>query len=294
MKELPEVNFRKNFMASPEIEIITFRSLRTLLKTISNHNPFKPHQLKFNVLLVVTEGKKGFHDIDFKAHRIQERSVILIAKDQIHRFVDIPNSNEGYLIMFTERLLLEIGANYPFIIGHLYNNQLYNPVHTLNSEQFEDLHNLVLTIINKMRSKKKSIKVELVQSYFQILLLEIFACRERRTKQHIIKGSKTEEFIRFQFLLKENHIKEKKVKFYAQQMNITPKALNSIVQSIVNRTAKEFILSYLILEAKKLLLMPNFSTKEVAYRLGFKEPTNFTKFFKTHTKILPSEFAKTN
>lgn len=289
MINIPEIAFNRKDQQSPGIEIVSFESLRSILGNTSDHDPFKPHRLSFNILLVVTAGEEGEHNIDFKNHAYKERSVILISKDQTHSFIDIPNNNEGYLMMFTEDLFLEIGVNYPFIISHFYNNQLYDPVHTLDKKQFRDLHSLVLKIIEKTHSKKKSVRLELVQSYFKILLLEIFACREMRNKK-IEKTSITEDFIKFQLLLKENYVKEKKVKFYAQQLNMSAKKLNAITQSIVNRTAKDFILSHIILEAKKLLVIPNISSKEVAYKLGFEEPTNFTKFFKTHTKMLPSEF----
>ena len=90
----------------------------------------------------------------------------------------------------------------------------------------------------------------------------------------------------------QHFINEKNVKFYAQQMNISQKKLNLITQSVVNRTVKDYILSFIVLEAKKLLISSNLLSKEIAYQLGFDEPTNFTKFFKAQTGMRPSEFVK--
>ena len=103
-----------------------------------------------------------------------------------------------------------------------------------------------------------------------------------------------EAFIKFQQLLRSHIGKERKVKFFADQMNITPRQLNVITQSTIHLSAKDFIISTLILEAKKYLRCSDLSSKEIAYQLGFDEPTNFTKFFKKHTGLLPSEFTQSS
>ncbi len=291
MKKIPEVYFKESIQNSLGIEIISFATLRDIFAHPLNHNPFQAHQLKFNVLLLVTEGGEGLHSIDFKEYTFSRQSVILISKDQINRFIDLPKNNEGYLLMFTEDLFLDIGMSFPFLISHFYNNQLYDPIHTLNETHFKDLHDLILKIDQKTRSEKKSVRSEIVYSYVKILLLEIFACREMRNNK-TVKTAVTEDFIRFQLLLKRNYAEHKQVQFYAEQLNTSTKKLNAITKATVNRTAKEVIVSHLILEAKKLLITPDVSSKEVAYRLGFEEPTNFSKFFRTHTNMLPSEFTK--
>ncbi|MEM6633794.1 MAG: helix-turn-helix domain-containing protein [Bacteroidota bacterium] len=294
MSELiPEIYFRKDYDSPLQLEVISFEDMQTLFSHPLGHDPFKPHQLKFNILIVITGGKPGIHSIDFKDHSYQDRCVMLISKDQIHSFVDLPYNNEGYLLMFSDELFIEIGSSYPFLINHFYNNQLYDPIHRLKKKDFGELLFVVRKIIHKMEDKRHSVRLEVVQSYFKILLLEIFSCREWRYGK-IQKNSLTEDFIKFQLLLKENFIKEKKVKFYAQKLNMTPRKLNQITQTAVHLTAKNFITSFVILEAKKYLISPTLSAKEVAYKLGFDEPTNFTKFFKNHTHMLPTEFVKSH
>ncbi len=284
MGKVKEVKYNQKYKESLELEILSFKSLKKIINDAKDHNPFQPHRLKFNVLLVVTDGREGKHNIDFKEYTYERHSVILVAKDQVHNFIDIPNRNEGFIMMFTENLFLDIGVNYPFIINHFYNNQLYDPIHKLTEKQFASLHALVLRIIEKINSKKKSVRVEIVQANFKILLLEIFACREYKNEKNQYSKQR-DEFVRFQNLLKAHFINEKNVKFYAQQMNISQKKLNLITQSVVNRTVKDYILSFIVLEAKKLLISSNLLSKEIAYQLGFDEPTNFTKFFKAQTGL---------
>ncbi len=293
MKKLPELTYRDNIFSPLKIDVISFKYLRNIFKHPLNHNPFKPHRLKFNAIILITCGKEGKHNIDFKNYSYKKGSVIMISKEQIHSFIDIPKKNDGCLLTFTEELFLEVGATNPFLINHLYNNQIYSPIIDLTEQKFNQLHSLVDKIKNEVNDQKESVWIEIAKSYFKIFLLELFHSRE--SKDNIIKNSPyLDEFIGFQKVLQANILKERKVKFYAKKLNITTKKLNLITQSTINLSAKDFITSSVILEAKKFLKCSDMTSKEVAYHLGFDEPTNFTKFFKKHTQLLPSQFIESS
>ena len=51
-----------------------------------------------------------------------------------------------------------------------------------------------------------------------------------------------------------------------------------------------FINDRVILEAKRLLRFTNLMVKEIAYRMGYDDPSYFVKFFKRQTGYLPSDF----
>ena len=77
---------------------------------------------------------------------------------------------------------------------------------------------------------------------------------------------------------------------YATALNVTPDHLNRVVKNIIGVTAKEYVQSRIIVEAKRLLYFSDQSAKEIGYLLGFSEPANFSAFFKNITGISPSNF----
>jgi len=58
------------------------------------------------------------------------------------------------------------------------------------------------------------------------------------------------------------------------------------------RTAIEIIHDHIIERAKELLRNNHYNMSQIAYELGFEYPNNFSKFFKNHTELTPSEFRK--
>jgi AraC-like DNA-binding protein len=93
----------------------------------------------------------------------------------------------------------------------------------------------------------------------------------------------------FRRLLNVNYTTMKKVKDYAQQLNITEKLLNEIILQRTGENVSSLIFKQLILEAKRLL-NSGYTAKQVAYQLNFTDPAHFSKFFKTQTGFSPSEF----
>ena len=58
--------------------------------------------------------------------------------------------------------------------------------------------------------------------------------------------------------------------------------------------AQTYIHSYIIEEAKTILLSSNYTISEIAYNLGFEYPQYFSKLFKQKTGLSPFEYRNLN
>ena len=97
-------------------------------------------------------------------------------------------------------------------------------------------------------------------------------------------------FHEFTLLLEAQYSQTHAVADYAQMLNITPRQLSDITRQFVGRTAKHLIEDRLILEARRLLTFTNLSVKEIAHRLGYKDPSHFSKIFKKKTQTTPQDY----
>jgi len=77
------------------------------------------------------------------------------------------------------------------------------------------------------------------------------------------------------------------VQYYAKLLYVHPNHLNAVVKKETGKPAKTHIHQQLIDEAKLLLIETDLSVKEIAYRLGFREPAHFHTFFRKHTSSTP-------
>lgn len=76
----------------------------------------------------------------------------------------------------------------------------------------------------------------------------------------------------------------------AQNLNLTPDYLSSMLKSLTGQTTQQHIHSKLIEKAKVKLSTTKLSVSEIAYELGFEHPQSFSKLFKSKTNQTPVEF----
>jgi AraC-like DNA-binding protein len=81
----------------------------------------------------------------------------------------------------------------------------------------------------------------------------------------------------------------------AARMNLTPHELSYLLNKGIGSNFFEFVNSYRVEEAKKLLLSGehnHYSILGIAYEAGFNSKTTFNTTFKKATGLTPSQFKK--
>ena len=77
---------------------------------------------------------------------------------------------------------------------------------------------------------------------------------------------------------------------FANQLNVHVNHLNRAIKRMVGKTTSDVISERILSEANKLLIENQMTISEIAFALGFSEPTHFTNFFKKRVKISPVKF----
>jgi len=225
------------------------------------------------------------HEVDFVKYNMMEGDSLFISKGQIHKF-DRSRTYKGYGIIFTEE----------FIIHHMspsaYSkiNFLYN--HHLNPSRFKDVGDRDI-IINSLKRefslKQGKIKADVTASLLTVLLLKAQLNITNKLKS---SDEYYSQFMQFQKLVAAKYMDTRAAKDYAIFLNVTYKQLNKLCTTFTEKTAKEYISSYILLEAKRQLATTNLQVTQIAFACGFREVTNFLKFFKKNTGTTPIQFRK--
>jgi AraC family transcriptional activator of pobA len=78
----------------------------------------------------------------------------------------------------------------------------------------------------------------------------------------------------------------------AEQMNISPNYLGSLLRIYTKNNTQQHVQNRLIEYAKERLTSSNLSASEIAYELGFEHSQSFSKLFKQKTDYAPIAFRK--
>jgi AraC family transcriptional regulator, regulatory protein of adaptative response / methylphosphotriester-DNA alkyltransferase methyltransferase len=77
---------------------------------------------------------------------------------------------------------------------------------------------------------------------------------------------------------------------YAARLHIHEVHLTLTVKQATGHSPCDLVNALYLTEAQQQLQASNFSVAQIALRLGFKEATNFTKYFKRHLGLSPKAY----
>ena len=217
----------------------------------------------------------GTHYVDFNQYAIAPGTIFFISPGQIHSF-DTKHDQEGYV--------LKICA------------ELFDDFVSLSCVTVQDKDSAALEML--IGAMQEELKKEDSLGHREALhaLVKLFVIMVRRSYAGMNPSAPNphkvsyKAFLNFRKLIEENYCRLHTVKDYASLLNVSSKTLTLYVNECSKYSPLELINTRIILEAKRLLRYSVLSVKEIAFRLGFEDPSYFAKFFKRLVKQSPADY----
>lgn len=148
----------------------------------------------------------------------------------------------------------------------------------------------LLMVFDDEFSTKDTIQGEMLRMLLKRLIIKL----TRLAKEQYLDPALTETDLdivrRFNLLVETHYRTLHAVSDYADLLSKSPKTLSNLFALYNQQSPLHVIHERIALEAKRLLLYTDKSTKEVAFELNFSEVPHFSRFFKNQVGQAPSEF----
>ena len=130
---------------------------------------------------------------------------------------------------------------------------------------------------------------EVIRSLLRILLVKSARIHSQTTGPARIDRSAALAR-EFQMLVEKHFKEETALEDYARRLGVGVNHLNDVIRESTGRAAGEHIRQRRLLSAKRHLLHSELSVSEIGYRLGFKDPSYFGRFFRRYEGVTPADF----
>nr|WP_315235521.1 AraC family transcriptional regulator [uncultured Albidiferax sp.] len=248
------------------------------------------HRYEFHTVVCVTQGTCT-QMVDFKSVSCAPGSLLVLRAGQAHNYGQ-DEDWDGWNLMFRPEFVLPVSTTSHDLKLALDLERL--PEHmVLSSQELRKVTDLLQqmredTLIDAPQEDVHA----LLRHQLHTLLTRLSILQGRRQTQDPLISPASQRFQRFQQLVDERFTEWHQVADYASELCYTEKSLARAVAAATGVTAKTFIAARINLEAKRLLVHTDMPVVTIAEKLGFDEPTNFSKFFKREAGCTPMEFRR--
>lgn len=247
---------------------------------------------RYSAIIWVQQGH-GRVKYEFNEYAFKAPCMIFFAPYQPFLFTEAENIS-GVRIHFAndffcvERHKKDVACN-----GVLFNNAYNNPLITVTDSCEKEYS----PILEKMKNElaRPDADREMLFSCLKIFLIHATRVKkgemeaqpgaEQDIQQHTLKKLKE--------LVETNFRQNRNPAFYADLLNITPKALGKLAKKHFNKTLTDLIHERVLIETKRELYLTGKAIKAIAMDNGFEDPLYFSRWFKKYTGISPETYRDT-
>lgn len=266
------------------------------LETIHGDAPMKSPLFRANYYsIVMIRRGRGRYLIDDHAYDTGPGTLYFTNPGHVKGF-EIHEPSEGYVITFAESFLKRyvheaIFDEFPFLIAEVV------PPQILDGAAFATFDALGAQLLGEFERRSRY-RFKILGSLMVVLLLRIKEAfwdgydpmDEADSGSQIVRRFKRHLEAHFRDLAAGEIREIFQVQDFAQAQHLHPGYLTTVIRRKTGKTVTAWIAEKTVAEAQALLSRSGASIQEVAYRLAFKEPGHFSRFFKKHTGLTPSSF----
>ena len=249
------------------------------------------------VLIFCTEGRAQF-EYDGTVIQLQKNDFFLY---MVHSTVDNILTSSDFncrQIWFTRDELWNIEIYNLVSLADMSLLKLYPVVH-LTDDDIKLCDSYFQLLCSRMKSSTSALTPYIVRSLLGTMMLELLSIMRRSSEQaaeqfrqegvnsSIHKKRIIDNFMR---LVEESDGRIRRVDEFANQLNITPKYLSTILKEVMNRRPSTYILLYTLKAIERRLRFTDMTMQEIANDLKFPNASFFGKYCKEHLGMTPLEY----
>lgn len=286
-KELLPVNIERYLSIYPES--LHLDNLMILTNVNEIRLPEDTRQMQCVLLGLCLSGSASYTmgTID---HKVSTNDVIIVGEGQTLGDISTSPDFSGMAMLVSHEFLDGVIADVRNI-SNLFVFAMEHPVFHLDSNEAMMISDYVSLLRLKLQDQTHHYRRQVVGTMIASIIYEVANAAYRTQGISRQRNTRSEAvFTHFIQLVEQNYHHTRRVKWYSDQLGMTPKSLLDMVKRTSQRTPNEWLDIYTIMEMRHLLRHTTMSMKEISESLNFATQASMGKFFKDKVGMAPTAY----
>ena len=242
--------------------------------------------------IVLTLCHQGWAKIvyDMQEYTFSKNEMSIIMPGHIIKYTGCSDDLNISRVFISHEIFPELKAQ---LFSHGYDKFYLSPFSSLNDTQMERLLKIMDLLSYLADHDIRDLQLRRHLMIGQLSVGYEFVNYYRREQDKGIRSSHTSRlYNEFFNLLAEHYTESREVKFYAKHLHLSPKHFSKMItQETGGMSPADCIENFIVAHAKRLIdTKPECSLGEIAYMLGFSEPSSFYRYFKRVSGITAKQY----
>lgn len=215
-------------------------------------------------------------------------TLICVPATVIHEFRFSPTT-QGHIVTLAKPLVEALQAKLPQ--AEVLNAAMHYPLVSQNEQV--PLTGLFEALDNEYRHGVTvgDGREAMLQALIEAIVIQLWRRARRRRRAPVSTSERSEQHLRrYQALIETRFCQQPSIPQMATELGISDAHLNDLCRRLTGHSALQLLHARLLLEARRQLTYTGQSIAQISERLGFAEPTYFTRFFKRGVGVAPRSF----
>ncbi len=269
-------------------ETIDERGLMVFDDIRSMPNYDEPFTTRYMVIPLNVRGRV-YVECDMKPVIFQPHDIAVLPPHHILYTRESSDDYQAMLIVMSEDFQQEMKRRYVEIYRDNF-HYFETPSISLNEEQYAVVSQLY-GMLKTVSDKNSPHRMDMLGSLLSVLFMQLQDFRHENGIPDHQPSSHELLFNKFYQAITEHYRESREVHYYANLFHLSPKHFATVIKQHTGVNALQWISSYVIIQAKKMLRYHQEMTiQEISSRLGFIDQASFSRYFKTNAGMSPKEY----
>lgn len=244
-------------------------------------------------LMICVEGNIDFN-ISLQPWKMEAGDVLFMKSGTVVELTNISTDCKFINIILNEKFYFPIFNNID--MSALQRALTQHPIVKISHKSIQECVQVYKLMKSHIKGQEPTpFQLQIIQGYLHALFFHIYdyyqlLANQLNEKKSTKMSRQQELFNRFMEILQRDFRKEHNIKYYADQLCVTPRYLSRIINEVSGLFASEHIDNFLITEAKQLIRSRQYTILQISEMLNFTSQSFFGRYFKNLTGYTPIQY----